>query len=69
MAQTENAGKGLPAQDPEEFGWNFHKGPLLFAAILTVIFYLAVFWLASTKAETDRSPTIPESAVPSEPGT
>ena len=56
MTKVETPEKELPPQDPEEFGWDFHKGPLLFAAILTIIFYLLVFWLASTKAITDFSP-------------
>jgi hypothetical protein len=30
--------------DPENYGWSFHKVPLLLAAIFTVVFYL-VIWL------------------------
>ncbi|MBU1625765.1 hypothetical protein KKB18_00170 [bacterium] len=25
-----------------EFGWKFHRGPILIAAILTIIFYLSI---------------------------
>jgi hypothetical protein len=38
---------GLPSDDKEEFGWDFHKGPLIVAVILTIIFYLVVFVLAT----------------------
>lgn len=33
-----------PDQDEEGlYGWKFHKGPLLVAIVLTVIFYIFVF--------------------------
>lgn len=39
-----------PEEDfPEEYGWEFHKVPLLIAAILTVIFYVIVYWLSSLR--------------------
>jgi len=34
--QEENKEEGF------DFGWKFHRGPILIAAILTLIFYLCV---------------------------
>jgi hypothetical protein len=31
-------------QEPEAYGWDFHKGPLLIAFILTLIFYGFVYF-------------------------
>ena len=31
-------------EEPEPYGWEFHKGPLLIAFILTVIFYAFVYF-------------------------
>ena len=28
----------------ETYGWEFHKGPLLYAVILTVVFYAFIFF-------------------------
>lgn len=33
--------------EPEPFGWEFHKGPLLIALILTVVFYAFVFFFVN----------------------
>jgi len=35
-------GQGQPEELEWDFGWKFHRGPILVAAILTVIFYLCV---------------------------
>ncbi len=32
-----------PQEQYESYGWEFHKVPLLYAAILTAIFYAFVF--------------------------
>ena len=36
-----------PTDDEEQFGWDFHTGPLIVAVVLTIIFYVVVFLLAS----------------------
>jgi hypothetical protein len=43
LKEEQNQGK-TPVLDSEEweFGWKFHRGPILIAAILTVIFYLCI---------------------------
>jgi hypothetical protein len=39
-----------PEEDgSEEYGWEFHKIPLLIAVVLTVIFYVIVYWLSSMR--------------------
>ena len=48
MPNENDREKNRPSSDDnEEFGWNFHKGPLIVAAILAIIFYVVVFVLAS----------------------
>ena len=43
-AEKPQAEFGYPDEDEEGlYGWRFHKGPLLAAIILTVIFYVFVF--------------------------
>ena len=42
--QEPQAELGYPDEEEEGlYGWKFHKGPLLAAVILTVVFYIFVF--------------------------
>ncbi|MFH1738967.1 MAG: hypothetical protein ABIH23_08145 [bacterium] len=34
-------------EEPESYGWEFHKVPLLIAVILTGIFYLFVYFFVN----------------------
>lgn len=49
MKEAEKQSPSREETPPEEYGWDFHKVPLLIAAILTVIFYVIVYWLASLR--------------------
>lgn len=35
-------------KEPEPYGWEFHKGPLAIALILTVIFYAFVYFFVKS---------------------
>jgi len=40
----DTGGRGQDEKEqPNEFGWEFHRGPLLAAIVLTTVFYIAIF--------------------------
>ena len=42
--QKSQAEFGYPGEEEEGlYGWKFHKGPLIAAIVLTVVFYIFVF--------------------------
>ena len=62
--------------EEETYGWAFHRGPLIAAAVVTVIFYAIVFLVAPKLREEHRKMTLAPidevrqevpSAVPAKP--
>jgi len=49
MSEAEKRKTETTDEGKEEFGWEFHKIPLLIAAVLTVLFYVIVYWMASIR--------------------
>jgi hypothetical protein len=49
MSDAEKRDPKTTDEEKGEFGWEFHKIPLLIALVLTVLFYVIVYWLASVR--------------------
>ncbi len=42
VEKTMTADQNKPTQE-EEFGWKFHRFPLIVSIVLTALFYIAIF--------------------------